>query len=174
MIIWISGAYGAGKSTVAEALKEKLSDALIYDAEAMGNAVRDNYPSWHNGAVFEDYPLWAEFNYRLLKDITARYAGAILVPMTILRQASYDNILAPLLADGIDVRLFVLDASTESLHDRILARGEGENCWCMQNREMARECARAIEGGKLIPTDGKSVEEIAEDIWGKLRKGASV
>lgn len=36
MIVWISGAYGAGKSTVAEALKEKLGNAYLYDAEEMG------------------------------------------------------------------------------------------------------------------------------------------
>lgn len=41
MIVFISGPYGVGKSTVAEALAPRLN-ALIFDAEAVGNAVRDS------------------------------------------------------------------------------------------------------------------------------------
>ena len=44
MIYWINGAYGVGKSTVAEQLRAKLPKAHIFDAEEVGNAVRDNYP----------------------------------------------------------------------------------------------------------------------------------
>lgn len=43
MIIWISGPYGVGKSTLAEALEKKIQNALIFDAEEVGNAVRGNY-----------------------------------------------------------------------------------------------------------------------------------
>lgn len=170
MIVWISGAYGAGKSTVAEALKEKLGNAYLYDAEEMGNAVRDNYPSLHSGVIYEDYPLWVEFNYRLLKDIAARYDGYVLVPMTLLRQKSVDEILSRLAADGIDTRLFILEASPETLHDRILARGEDEDCWCMENREMARDRAAAVRGGIHVQTDGRTVGQVADEIFGRLKK----
>lgn len=44
MIVWISGAYGVGKSTLAAALAGKFEDAMIFDAEEVGNAVRGNYP----------------------------------------------------------------------------------------------------------------------------------
>lgn len=44
MIYWINGAYGVGKSTVAETLQKKLAKAHIFDAEEVGNAVRDNLP----------------------------------------------------------------------------------------------------------------------------------
>ena len=39
MIIWISGPYGVGKSTLAEAIAAKMNNALIFDAEEVGNAV---------------------------------------------------------------------------------------------------------------------------------------
>ena len=45
MIIWISGAYGVGKSTLAEAMAAKMETAHIFDAEEVGNAVRENYPT---------------------------------------------------------------------------------------------------------------------------------
>ena len=36
MIIWISGPYGVGKSTLAEVLEKKIENALIFDAEEVG------------------------------------------------------------------------------------------------------------------------------------------
>ena len=88
MIIWISGAYGVGKSTLADALAERMENPLIFDAEEVGNAVRGNYPDFPYGYVFEDYPLWGEFCYRLLKDIHDNFQKDILVPMTLVRSAS--------------------------------------------------------------------------------------
>ena len=40
MIIWISGPYGVGKTTLAEAMAAKMDNALVFDAEEVGNAVR--------------------------------------------------------------------------------------------------------------------------------------
>lgn len=37
MIIWISGAYGVGKSTLASALVEKIDNSIVFDAEIVGN-----------------------------------------------------------------------------------------------------------------------------------------
>lgn len=61
MIVWISGAYGVGKSTLAEAMAARMENALVFDAEEVGNAVRGNYPNCPYGYIFEDYPLWGEF-----------------------------------------------------------------------------------------------------------------
>lgn len=44
MIFWISGAYGVGKSALADAMAAKMENALIFDAKEVGNAVRENYP----------------------------------------------------------------------------------------------------------------------------------
>ena len=33
MIIWISGPYGVGKTTLAEAMAAKMDNALVFDAE---------------------------------------------------------------------------------------------------------------------------------------------
>ena len=41
MIIWLSGPYGVGKSTLAEAMAAIIKNALIFDAEEVGNAVRE-------------------------------------------------------------------------------------------------------------------------------------
>ena len=37
----------------------KMKNALIFNAEEAGNAVRDNYPDCPYGYIFEDYPFGA-------------------------------------------------------------------------------------------------------------------
>lgn len=166
VIIWISGAYGVGKSTLAEALAAKTENALIFDAEAVGNAVRENYPGCPYGYIFEDYPLWSEFCYRLLRDIHEKFAPNIFVPMTLVRKGSY-GMIEKLRAAGIDTRLVVLEASRRTVHDRILARGEEEGCWCMENIELSSSGSAALPG-LHIQTDKRTVDELAETLLREL------
>lgn len=166
MIIWLSGAYGVGKSTLAEAMAAKMENALIFDAEEVGNAVRENYPNCPYGYIFEDYPLWGEFCYMLLKDIHERFHKDILVPMTLVRKESYD-IIEKLNRGGIETHLVILEASYRTIHDRILARGEEEGCWCMKNIEPARSGSAALPGIH-IQTDERTVDELVNIVFGKL------
>ena len=167
MVIWISGPYGVGKSTLAENLCERLGNALIFDAEAVGNAVRDNYPDHPYGYIFEDYPLWGEFCCRLIKDIHENFRSSIIVPMTLLRQESY-SIIENLMKAGIDTKLIVLEASHQTVHDRILERGEKEGCWCMENIELSREGSSSLPGIH-ITTDDKTVSALTECVLDKIR-----
>ena len=162
MIIWISGAYGVGKSTVAEAIAAKLENALIFDAEDVGNAVRENYPDCPYGYIYEDYPLWGKFCRMLLADIHETFHNDILVPMTLLRQDS-NGIIEKLNADGIPTKLIILEGSRKTVHDRILSRGEDEDCWCMENLDLARSGSSALPGFH-IQTDGRTPGEIAAEI----------
>lgn len=167
MIIWISGAYGVGKSTLAEALAQKMGNALIFDAEEVGNAVRENYPDCPWGYIFEDYPLWGRFCRMLLEDIHEKFQKDILVPMTIVRPHSL-GILEALRGSGIDTRLILLEASYQTVRHRILARGEEEGCWCMENIEMAAKATQAMPGIH-IPTDGKPVETLCREVLGRIQ-----
>ncbi len=162
MIIWISGPYGVGKSTLAKAMAARMDNALIFDAEEVGNAVRGNYPDCPYGYIFEDYPLWGEFCYMLLKDVHEKFHKDILVPMTLLRRDSY-GIIEKLNRDRIKTHLVILEASHQTVHDRVLARGEEEGCWCMENIELARNGSAALPGIH-ISTDNKSVDELCDEV----------
>ncbi len=164
MIIWLSGPYGVGKSTLAEALAPELHDALIFDAEEVGNVVRGSYPNDPYGFVFEDYPLWCEFCRKLLADVHTVSGKDIIVPMTLVRASSYEAIIRPLAQDGIPVHFIILEAAHDTVHGRILARGEEEDCWCIENIEMARAGASALPGGIHINTDGISIEALKRTV----------
>ncbi|MBR2639063.1 MAG: hypothetical protein IKL18_03665 [Oscillospiraceae bacterium] len=168
MIIWISGAYGVGKSTLAEKLLGRIDNSMIFDAEEVGNAVRENYPGEPYGVIYEDYPLWCDFNYMLLKDIHSSFSKNIFVPMTLVRKNSYSKIIERLNNSEIDTKLIVLEASHKNIHDRILARGEDENCWCMENIEMSQNGSKSLPNGFHINTNEKSVDEIADIVLAYL------
>lgn len=87
--------------------------------------------------------------------------------MTLLRRESY-SIIEKLLRDGIDTRLVVLEASYQTVHDRILARGEEEGCWCMENIELARSGCTALPGIH-IQTDGKTVDELCDEVLNQMQ-----
>ncbi len=44
MIIWINGPFGAGKTTLAERLRDRRSKSLIFDPEEIGFVVKETVP----------------------------------------------------------------------------------------------------------------------------------
>lgn len=171
MIVWINGPYGIGKSALAEKLLEDDSHGFLFDAEEVGNAVRDNMPTeLFNGYLFENYPLWFEMCTALLKDISERYDGLIYVPMTLALPDSFEKIARPLRQGGISVRHILLESSFEIIHDRILARGEEEGCWCMRHIDFCLERQRNFENVIRIRSLGANVGELA----GLVRKELGV
>lgn len=164
MIIWINGPYGVGKTTLAEELSKRNKKSFIFDAEAVGNAIRDNMPEEFFKDTFEEFPLWAETCRKLLKNLDAVYDGDIFVPMTLLLPESVFEIIEKLRNEGVKVCHIILEADEKTLFERIVARGEEEDCWCVQN------IGRCFLAQKNMPFDlrinsmGKTPEEIAKEI----------
>src|SRR5690625_2484521 len=75
MIIWINGTFGAGKTTTAYELHKRLPNSTVYDPERFGYVLMANIPKEIIKGDFQDYPLWREANYTLLKHISEEYLG---------------------------------------------------------------------------------------------------
>src|SRR5690625_6956548 len=69
MIIWINGTFGAGKTTTAYELHKRLPHSTVYDPERFGYVLMANIPKDISKGDFQDYPLWREANFQLLKQI---------------------------------------------------------------------------------------------------------
>lgn len=165
MIIWLNGAYGVGKSTVAEALRPLLRRAHIFDPELLGNGVRDNYPEALFRETFEEYPVWLRANRDMLLDLSERYDGDIVVPMTLLREASYDAILRPLLDAGVPLRYVFLDADAAALRHRMVDTGrELPDSWCVGHIPACLAAQVADRHAVHVNTVGRTPAEIAADI----------
>lgn len=165
MIFWLNGAYGAGKTTVAEKLLELLPGAHLFDPELIGDGIRDNYPESLFFDTFEQYPLWLELCCKLLRDISDRYEGDIIAPMTLLRPESYEAIIKPLADEGIPVRYVFLDADEATLLRRMVESGREEpDSWCVRHIPACLAAQREDRFAVHIDTVGKTPEAIAEEI----------
>lgn len=172
MVIWIDGPYGVGKSTLAERLRELAPHSFVFDAEQVGNSVRENTPKeLFNGYIFEGYPLWFELCAALLSDLSRRYDGTIYVPMTLTERDSFEKIAAPLRQSGIAAAHIVLTSTYEVVHDRILQRGEEEDCWCMENIGLCLERQRDFDGVVRLLSVGKTVDELARELLEAVGQG---
>ena len=165
MIIWINGPYGVGKSTLARKLHAINPNSFIFDAEAVGNAVRDNLPRERfNGYIFEGYPMWFTMCASLLHDIAKDFSGDIYVPMTLVYADSFSKIEQPLAARGYTVKHILLTSTYDVVHNRILARGEDTNCWCMQNIRLCLEQQNSFKDVIRIKSHDATVEELAAQL----------
>lgn len=171
MILWIDGAYGVGKSTLSEELVKLDTNLFIFDAEAVGNAVRDNMPKClFNGYIFEGYDLWFKTIVELLKEITSSYGGDILVPMTLIKVDSFDKIATPLQKVGVEVKHLLLDADYDRIKGRILNRGEDEDCWCIQNINLCLTNQKAFKNVYRVNTVDLPPKDLAALVYEKFFK----
>ncbi|WP_276354456.1 AAA family ATPase [Cohnella caldifontis] len=163
MIIWINGAFGSGKTQTAHELHRRLPNSTIYDPENVGYFLRRKLP-FRRHDDFQDYELWREINYSMLRYISREHEGTILVPMTVVVPRYFEEIVGRLRADGADVRHFALLASPDTLLRRLRSRGEGPNSWAARQIE---RCVASLSDDRFrehLETDRMTLEEVANAI----------
>ena len=155
----IKGFYGSS------VLKDLLLNAHLFDPELVGNGIRDNYPESLFFETFEQYPLWLELNYRLLKEISSRYDGDIIAPMTLLKAESYEGIIQRLRDDGLDVCYVFLDADAETLRQRMVESGrEKPDSWCVRQIPACLKAQQEDRFAVHVDTVGKAPVDVAREI----------
>jgi hypothetical protein len=123
MIIWINGAFGAGKTTTAarlvEAVQEApdLPEAWQFDPEYVGYLLRRFVPV--PTGDFQDLPLWRELTVQTLSGLDRGYPGIWIVPMTLVNRAYRAEIHGGLRRLGHVVRHAVLVVPEPVLRQRI-------------------------------------------------------
>lgn len=168
MIIWINGPYGVGKSTLAEKLLEEIHPSFLFDAELVGDAVRGNLPDQLFKETYEEFPIWLEFCRRLLQELVSCYEGCVIVPMTLMRTESVEFIIDGLKSSGVNIKHILLEASTETVRERILLRGEDEDCWCMQQIEHCEAEQRNMKCDLRLLANDSSPEKLADLIVAQI------
>ncbi|MFC7966155.1 NUDIX hydrolase [Streptomyces cinereoruber] len=126
MIVWINGAFGAGKSSTARELVDLIPHSTLYDPEATGDAVRRLLPAKRLAEVedYQDLPIWRRLVVDTAAALHAEVGGVLVVPMTLLRQDYRDEIFGGLAARRIEVRHIVLTPEETILRQRIDTREE--------------------------------------------------
>nr|WP_324254793.1 AAA family ATPase [Enterococcus sp. BWT-B8] len=122
MIIWINGAFGSGKTTIAELLNKAIKKSCIYDPENIGIFFMKNLPREIQLDDFQDYPEWRQWNLHLLLKLATEYDGDIIVPMTLYREDYFSEVIGGLKKSGIRMEHFQLDVSKKELIRRLEVR----------------------------------------------------
>ena len=164
MIIWINGTFGSGKTTTAYELHRRLPGSIVYDPERFGYVLMANIPKEILKDDFQDYPLWREANYALLKQISDEYHGVIIVPMTLTNEQYFEEIIGRLRDGGVEVKHFTLSASQATIQKRLAKRFEGKSSWAHQQTEGRINSLSKEMFKKHIQTDELSIEDVVETI----------
>ncbi|MET0235341.1 MAG: AAA family ATPase, partial [Kibdelosporangium sp.] len=122
MLIWINGAFGVGKTHTAHELHRRLPGSHVADPELIGFAMHKMLPAPARDD-FQDLPGWRVAVVATLRAAERVTTGPVIVPMTLVRDDYFDEIIGALRAD-IDVRHYALIASPATIRRRLSSRLE--------------------------------------------------
>ena len=163
VILWLNGAFGAGKTTAAYELHRRLADSFVYDPENVGYFLRKNMPQACHTPDFQDMALWRGFNYQLLKELHDTYGGTVIVPMTLVNPVYYREIVQRLADEGVPVLHVILYASRETILKRLRKRSLGRlgrEAFAVEAIDRCLAFFDGQEAGIRIETDHMTVEQI--------------
>ncbi|WP_128378105.1 NUDIX hydrolase [Streptomyces cavernae] len=181
MIVWINGAFGAGKTTTARELIDLIPNSTLFDPEVIDAQLAHLLPAKRLAEVgdFQDLPIWRRLVVDTAAALLAELGGVVVVPMTLLRQEHRDEIFGGLAARRVPVRHVLLAPAETILRQRIADRHipddlpDGEiriRQWCYDQIEPYRSAlaswltvdAHPVDTGALTPYE--AAERIAEAV----------
>jgi hypothetical protein len=127
MIIWINGAFGAGKTTLAQELERRLPEALPFDPEYVGYILVKWVPPADSGD-FQDIPLWRRLVAEFAIGMWADYGRPLIVPMTLVHHGYRAEIFSLIGRAGIPVRHVFLDVPAAEAEARAFRHRNAERC----------------------------------------------
>ncbi|MFI8291485.1 NUDIX domain-containing protein [Streptomyces sp. NPDC085614] len=186
MIVWINGAFGAGKSGTARELVDLIPNSTLYDPELTGGAMSSLLPKKRLAEVgdFQDLPIWRRLVVDTAAALLAELGGVLVVPMTLLRQEYRDEIFGGLAARRIDVRHVLLAPDETILRERIQRRTpdgsppeeiDGVRRWSVEHIEPYRAARDGWlgEDAFVVDNSGLTPEETARVVADAVRAGTA-
>ncbi|MDJ1131360.1 NUDIX hydrolase [Streptomyces iconiensis] len=128
MIVWLNGAFGAGKTTAAYELLDLLPGSTLYDPEIIGAGLRWMLPKERLARIddFQELRSWRRLVVDTAAALLTEVPGPLITPMTLLRREYRDEIFGALAARRVPVRHLLLHADEPVLRHRMDARATAE------------------------------------------------
>ncbi len=170
MIIWINGAFGAGKTTLARELHRRLPDAVVYNPEDVGLMLWKWMPP---DGDFQHLPSWRELVVATALSLRRHHADTLIVRMSLIRDAYRDEILGGLADAGEEVLHVFLELDADVLRERLNARvAHPGGDWEQGAREagmpgvdeMVAAAARQPDGTLMLRSDKLTPAELADKV----------
>lgn len=170
----INGAFGSGKTTIANALVQKIPNSMIFDPEEVGFFLRNVLTSIDpQEGDFQHYPMWRALVVETARLIQEQYQKTLVVPMTIWRTPYFEEVTNGLKQIDPVFYHFCLIAPITIIRERLLARGEEPGSWA---ERQAEHCVTAFESPAFdskIDAVTNTPEGILEMILQQLPSGES-
>lgn len=179
MIVWLNGAFGAGKTTVAQELVDLLPGSVLYDPKPIATGLRAVLPKERLSQVadVQELPAWR----RLVADgaaaVLSEVTGPLITPMTLLRQEYRDEIFGSIAAARIPVRHILLHAEETILRARIdqLAASGGESGRARRLSRLDQYCEALpwlTQDAHTLDTSGLTPRQTAQRVVEAIERGA--
>lgn len=168
MILWINGAFGSGKTTIARLLNKKLSGSYLYDPEKIGDFFRHNLPQSMQKADFQDYPEWRAWNVHILKKLDQEYDGAIIAPMTLYKTTPFNEIIPVLKETTEDFHHFQLEVGRKEIICRLQERSPSMIEWGASKVDEILEAFKQVPSEEKISNQERTPEAVVKEILDKL------
>ncbi|GGO57936.1 ATP-binding protein [Streptomyces daqingensis] len=138
MIIWLNGAYGAGKTTTAGELVPLLPGARLFDAEQVGYMLGhvEGLPELGD---FQHWPPWRHLVVETASQLLRYVGGTLVVTQTVLVRQYWEEIRDGLERAGVPVRHFVLHSDPAVLAGRIRGDALENRDWRLEHLDEYRE-----------------------------------
>ncbi|QHW33784.1 tunicamycin resistance protein [Paenibacillus rhizovicinus] len=178
MIIMINGAFGIGKTSVANKLWNSMMNSMIYDPEVVGYMLRNMIPEElrtpdERTDNFQDMELWKILVVQVAELLYKKYRKSLIVPMTIYNKDYFRYIYEGFKQIDPHTYHFCLIGSEETIGERLRNRGESEGNWCFQQIGKCLEAYQDPCFEDFIRTDDVSVDDIVQTIETRLTKPSS-
>jgi hypothetical protein len=169
MLVWINGPFGVGKTATAYELNQRLPGSAVCDPGHVGYGMRRMLPPSLRGN-FQDIPAWRHTVTELLTRTLTEYDGPVIVPMTVVNPAYFQEIIGGLRDDGFEVHHFALLAEPATVVRRLRARSLGteprRQRWEVDHLAEWLNVLRRPEFAQQVHTDHKTVAQVADIVAG--------
>jgi len=168
VIIWLNGAFGAGKTTTGALLTQRSPRLRSFDPESVGFMLRPHL-SDHPVTDFRHWESWRVLT-PLVADELIRFSGQGLVaPQTVLEEDYWDELLGGLRARGHPVVHVVLEADEPVLRQRIETDDVevGARSWRLDHLAAYAEARPwlARRADLMLDTTHLSPPQVADRVW---------
>lgn len=180
-IIWINGAFGSGKTSVADLLVRNLQNSMIFDPEEIGPLVRKIAATQTED--FQDMAIWRRLVADAIVALGTYEDCDLVVPMTMLEQKYRREIFGVLVDSGLTLCHYVLHVEEAELRRRIHAheifpddteRSLVVRQWRLDHVDSYFDQFLQLSmEAKVIDASGRNVDEIAATLLSDLRSSMS-
>ena len=170
VVVWINGAFGVGKTSVARALVRQWDGAVLFDPEQISALLQRTIPHERHTDDYQDFPLWRRLTMETVSGLVTEYRRPVVVPMTLTNDAYRQEIIGGLRGSGVEVFHFALTARPATIKRRLLARLVRAQpiLWAWARVERCCEALERPDFREHIATDNLSVSDVAARISSRL------